>query len=63
MKDQTILGTGGHLTIRQLAQKLNIHCESARRWLRKKRLKGIKVGAHWRIPAEELARVEKGGGI
>ena len=52
-----------HLTIRQVAGKLNIHSETVRRWLRESRLHGMKTGSHWRIPVAELSRVEREGAI
>ncbi|MGO9201566.1 MAG: helix-turn-helix domain-containing protein [Limisphaerales bacterium] len=63
MSDQTVADTASHLTIAQVARALNIHPETARRLLRKTRLRGIKVGSRWRVPAQELARVEKQGGV
>jgi excisionase family DNA binding protein len=61
------IATGDHsmalLTIRQVAFQLQVHEESVRRWLRAKRLIGIKAGRSWRISEEEIQRVSMTGGI
>lgn len=56
--------TSEHLaTTRQFAQALRVHEESIRRWLRSKRLKGLKIGHSWRISNQELDRIHKEGGV
>jgi len=55
--------TNHHQTVEQFAAHLNVHPESARRWLRTRRLKGIKVGSQWRIPTSELTRIGTEGGL
>ena len=47
------------MTITQLAAQLNVHPESARRWLRNKRIKGLKAGSRWRIEPAEIGRIKK----
>ena len=56
-------GSGGHLKIEEFAHEYKIHPETARRRLREGRLRGIKIGSHWRIPVSELARIQAEGGI
>lgn len=51
------------MTINQFAAKLNVHPESARRWLRKKRMKGLKAGNRWRIAPSEIGRIRQEGGL
>jgi excisionase family DNA binding protein len=51
------------MDIKQVAFRFQIHEETIRRWLRAKRLIGIKAGRAWRISEDEIARVCKGGGI
>jgi excisionase family DNA binding protein len=63
MNDKIIEATSEHLTVREFAKKLNIHCESVRRWAREKRIRGIKAGSQWRFPSTELVRVNKEGGL
>ena len=55
--------SGGHLTTEEFAHQYNIHGETVRRWLRAKRLTGIRAGRGWRIPLSELDRITKEGGI
>jgi excisionase family DNA binding protein len=42
------------LTVEQVAQELQVNTDTVRQWLRGGRLKGVKVGRAWRIPAREL---------
>jgi excisionase family DNA binding protein len=42
------------MTVEEVAAYLKIHPEVVRRWLREKRLLGIKVGKEWRIAKEDL---------
>ncbi|HEY5909224.1 MAG TPA: helix-turn-helix domain-containing protein [Verrucomicrobiae bacterium] len=53
--------TGEHLTIRQFAERFQVHPQSVWRWLKKGKLKGVRVGARWRISAQEFGRVEQEG--
>jgi len=62
--DITSQTTGEHLvTTRQLAKLLQIHEETVRRWVREKRLTGLKIGRSWRVPSSELHRISQEGGI
>lgn len=48
------------LTVTQVAQRLQLHPETIRRWIREGRLKAVKLGTHrsgFRIRESELARV------
>lgn len=51
------------MTINQFALRFNIHPESVRRWLRAKRLQGLKAGSQWRIEPSEMGRIKKEGGV
>jgi excisionase family DNA binding protein len=54
------------LTVAEVAERLRVHPESVRRWLRAKRIRGVMMGGKrggYRIPASELARLlEQGAG-
>ena len=53
------------LTVRQVAERLQVHVITVQRWLRSGRLRGIRLGgtkAGWRIPASELQRFLSAGG-
>ena len=43
------------LTVEQAAERLQMHPESVRRWLRRGELRGIKRGSRFRIPESALA--------
>ena len=43
-----------YLTPEQVAERLSVRPKSVRKWLRMRRLKGVKVGRLWRISAEDL---------
>lgn len=48
------------LTLNEVADRLRLHPESVRRWLKSGRIHGRKLGptrAGWRIPASEVDRV------
>ncbi|MFZ5950034.1 MAG: helix-turn-helix domain-containing protein [Candidatus Rifleibacteriota bacterium] len=42
------------LTIKEVSKILNINTEVLRRWLRSKKLPGIKVGSDWRVNEKDL---------
>jgi excisionase family DNA binding protein len=44
------------LDVEEVAAYLKIHPEVVRRWLREKRLPGIKIGKEWRVAKEDLDR-------
>ena len=45
------------LTVTDAAPRLGAHPETLRRHLRSGSIRGIKLG-HWRIPVDEMARLE-----
>jgi excisionase family DNA binding protein len=48
------------LTVKQVAERLQVHEETVRRWLRERRLRGVKLGSNragFRIPESELKRL------
>lgn len=50
-------------TVPEVADRLRLHQQTVREWLRLGKLKGIRLGgtkAGWRIPAEEVQRLERG---
>lgn len=52
------------LTVQQVADRLQIHPETVRRWLREKRLHGTKLGSNrsgFRISESEVNRLVAGG--
>lgn len=55
------------LTVREVADRLNVHPETVKRWLRSGRLKGTKLPAgrwgrgEWRIAEEDLQAFLDGG--
>ena len=52
-----------HSSTRQFAEILGVHEESVRRWVRSRRLHGIKAGSQWRVPESELERIKRAGGV
>jgi excisionase family DNA binding protein len=42
------------LTIAEVADRLQIHIVTARRWLREKRFPAYKLGREWRVKESEL---------
>lgn len=56
---------GEHLfTVEETAERLKVHPETVRRWLRDGILTGYRLTrrAGWRIPESELTRFATGGG-
>jgi len=45
------------LTIAEAAEILHLNPEVVRRWLRSKKLYGIKVGSDWRLPESSLQKI------
>jgi excisionase family DNA binding protein len=53
------------LTVPEVAERLRVHPETVRVWLRQGKLKGIRIGgtkAGYRIPSSELDRLLGGSG-
>lgn len=53
------------LTVKQAAERLSVHPETVRVWLREGTIKGtmpLKRRIGWRIPAAEVERVLRGEG-
>jgi excisionase family DNA binding protein len=51
-------------TVTQVAERLQLHPQTIREWLRRGTLKGVRMGgtkAGWRIPEGEVARLEREG--
>ena len=46
------------LTVAEVAQRIRVHPESVRRWIREGRLRGIALGARagYRVPENEVER-------
>lgn len=51
------------VTINQFAARLAVHPETVRRWLRRKRIQGLKAGSQWRIEPSEMGRIKQEGGV
>jgi excisionase family DNA binding protein len=52
------------LTVKQVAERLQIGQVTVLRWLRSGKLAGVKPGGTrigWRIPVSEVERIESGG--
>ena len=52
------------LTVPEVAERMRVTAETVRRWLREKRLRGVRVGGTktgWRIPESEMRRLLSGG--
>jgi excisionase family DNA binding protein len=52
------------LTVKQVAERLQVHVITVQRWLRAGKLRGIRLGgtkAGWRIPESELRRFLSAG--
>lgn len=50
-------------TVAEVADRLRLHQQTIREWLRLGKLKGVRLGgtkAGWRIPIAEVERVERG---
>jgi excisionase family DNA binding protein len=43
------------LSIEESAEKLGLHPETLRKWLREKRIGGVKVGRNWRLRESDLS--------
>lgn len=52
------------LTVKQVAEQLQVHPETVRDWLRAEKLKGIRISrrAGWRIRPEDVQAFLEGGG-
>ncbi len=50
MSDQSRL-----LTLKEVSKILNLNTEVLRRWLRNKKIPGVKVGSDWRVREEDLS--------
>jgi len=48
-----------YLTVRQVAQRLQVHENTVLRWLQVGVLKAQRYGRLWRIPASELDKVKE----
>jgi excisionase family DNA binding protein len=58
MSDQSRL-----LTLKEVSKILNLNTEVLRRWLRNKKIPGVKVGSDWRVREEDLnAFLNQGNG-
>ena len=42
------------LSIEESAEKLGLHPETLRKWLREKRISGVKVGRKWKLQEADL---------
>ena len=51
------------LKANEVANIWRVHVETVRRAIRSKRLRGSKIGCHWRIRRNELDRIEREGGV
>lgn len=50
-------------TVSEVAERLRLHQQTIREWLRTGKLRGVRLGgtkAGWRVPAEEIERLERG---
>jgi excisionase family DNA binding protein len=49
------------LTVKQVAERLQVHANTVRRWLDERELRGVKLGgkAGWRVRESELRRFLK----
>lgn len=50
-------------TVPEVADRLRLHQQTVREWLRNGKIKGVRLGgtkAGWRIPDSEVARVLRG---
>jgi len=50
-----------YYTPQQLAEKLNCSLKAIQKWTAQKRLPSVKVGYHWRYPAQEITKRLLGG--
>ncbi len=50
-------------TVAEVAERLRLHQQTIREWLRDEKIKGVRLGgtkAGWRIPASEIERLLRG---
>jgi len=59
--DSTHFETTDFETTEEFAARLRLHPETVRRWIRSRRLHGVRVGRHWRISSKEIERIEAEG--
>ena len=45
-----------YYSVEEFAEKLGVSTETVRRWLRSKKIRGMKLGRDWRIPKEEAEK-------
>ena len=50
-----------YLTIPEVAERLRVSDKTVRRLLKRGELRGLKVGAQWRISTSDLVAFEQGG--
>ena len=50
------------LTVREVSKMLRVTPETVRRWLKEGQLRGVRVGAGWRIERREVLEFVKNGG-
>ena len=48
-------------TPEEIADRLSLHVYTVRKLLRERKLRGVKVGVAWRVPAEALEEYLRGG--
>lgn len=51
------------LTVKQVADRLQVRATTVQRWLKIEKMRGTKLPgkAGWRVPVEEVERWERGG--
>jgi excisionase family DNA binding protein len=45
----------------EAAAVLGVHYRTVQQWCREQRVRGVRVGPYWRVPAKELERIEREG--
>ena len=51
------------LTVREVADRLQVGAITVQRWLRSGKIRGVRLGgtrAGWRVPVSEVERLERG---
>ena len=48
------------IPLTELEKSWRVSNATLRRWIRSGRLRGVKLGGAWRVPASEVARMEQG---
>jgi excisionase family DNA binding protein len=48
------------LTVEQAARELQVTPYTLREWLKARRLRGVKIGGYWRVPAVALEELANG---